>query len=249
MNNFTAHVSANRPSSQLRGEPGSTTTVARFEAFLPPTGERDEGGPIDCVAYGAVADALLTPPFPGGWVVVSGNLKIPKAAKNEQALPPELTASKVWPAVPLGDPSEVTDALNIITLVGRAGLDPEVRYFESGGCVANLRMAVNRRSRDDEPDWFNLAIWGKQAQVAADYVRKGSLLAVVGSLKFDSWTDRASGEERRRPVVLVSRLDLLGSKRDQENAGGEAPRTWGGKTPAFRQGPPAQAPTAGGGMW
>jgi single-strand DNA-binding protein len=66
--------------------------------------------------------------------------------------------------------------VNSITLVGRAGRDPEVRYFESGSMVANLTLAVNRRSSGDEPDWFNLEIWGKQAQVAADYVRKGSLL-------------------------------------------------------------------------
>ena len=57
--------------------------------------------------------------------------------------------------------------VNSVTLVGRAGRDPEVRYFESGSVVANLTIAVNRRSRDDEPDWFNLEIWGKQAQVAA----------------------------------------------------------------------------------
>jgi single-strand DNA-binding protein len=61
-----------------------------------------------------------------------------------------------------------TMGVNSITLVGRAGRDPEVRYFESGSVVANLTLAVNRRSRDDEPDWFNLEIWGKQAQVAAD---------------------------------------------------------------------------------
>ncbi len=110
--------------------------------------------------------------------------------------------------------------VNSVTLVGRAGRDPEVRYFESGSVVANLTMAVNRRSRDDEPDWFNLEIWGKQAQVAADYVRKGSLLGIIGSFKVDSWTDRNSGEERSKPVVRVDRLELLGSKRDAEAAGG-----------------------------
>ena len=60
---------------------------------------------------------------------------------------------------------ELSMGVNSVTLVGRAGRDPEVRYFESGSMVANLTMAVNRRSRDDEPDWFNLEIWGKQAQV------------------------------------------------------------------------------------
>ena len=78
--------------------------------------------------------------------------------------------------------------VNSVTLVGRAGRDPEVRYFESGSMVANLTIAVNRRSRDDEPDWFNLEIWGKQAQVAADYVKKGSLLGIIGSFKLDRWT-------------------------------------------------------------
>ena len=109
-------------------------------------------------------------------------------------------------------------AINSVTLVGRAGRDPEVRYFESGTVVANLTMAVNRRNRNDEPDWFNLEIWGKQAQVAADYVKKGSLIGISGSFKLDSWKDRNTGEERNKPVVRVDRLELLGSKRDSENS-------------------------------
>jgi single-strand DNA-binding protein len=113
-----------------------------------------------------------------------------------------------------------TMGVNSITLVGRAGRDPEVRYFESGSVVANLTLAVNRRSRDEEPDWFNLEIWGKQAQVAADYVRKGALVGIIGSFKLDRWTDRASGEERTKPVIRVDRLELLGSKREAEGGGG-----------------------------
>ena len=108
--------------------------------------------------------------------------------------------------------------INSVTLVGRAGRDPEVRYFESGTVVANLTMAVNRRNREDEPDWFNLEIWGKQAQVAADYVKKGSLIGVTGSFKMDSWKDRNTGEDRNKPVVRVDRLELLGSKKDSENS-------------------------------
>ena len=108
--------------------------------------------------------------------------------------------------------------INSVTLVGRAGRDPEVRYFESGTVVANLTMAVNRRNREDEPDWFNLEIWGKQAQVAADYVKKGSLIGVTGSFKLDSWKDRNTGENRNKPVVRVDRLELLGSRKDAENS-------------------------------
>ena len=79
--------------------------------------------------------------------------------------------------------------INSVTLVGRAGRDPEVKYFESGTVVANLTMAVNRRNRDDEPDWFNLEIWGKQAQVAADHVKKGSLIGITGSFKLEDKND------------------------------------------------------------
>ena len=109
--------------------------------------------------------------------------------------------------------------INSINLVGRAGRDPEVRYFESGSIVANLTLAVNRRSRNEEPDWFNLEIWGKQAQVAADYVKKGSLIGITGSFKLDQWKDKTTGENKSKPVVRVDRLELLGSKKDSFDSG------------------------------
>ena len=107
--------------------------------------------------------------------------------------------------------------INTINLVGRAGREPDVRYFESGSIVANFTLAVNRRSRDEEPDWFNLEIWGKQAQIAADYVKKGSLIGITGSFKIDSWKDKNTGEDRFKPVVRVDRLNLLGSRKESEN--------------------------------
>lgn len=114
-------------------------------------------------------------------------------------------------------------SLNVVTLVGRVGGDPDVRYFESGSVKCRLTLAVNRQTRNsDQPDWFNLELWGKQADVAANYVRKGSLIGVKGSLKFDTWTDKNSGAARSSPVILVDRLQLLGSKRDNEGGGGEA---------------------------
>ncbi len=110
-------------------------------------------------------------------------------------------------------------SLNIVNLVGRVGGDPDVRYFESGSVVCNLSLAVNRVSRNnDEPDWFRLEIWGRTAQVAADYVRKGSLIGISGSLKFESWSDRNTGAQRTSPVIRVNRMDLLGSKRDTDSA-------------------------------
>ena len=107
--------------------------------------------------------------------------------------------------------------INTINLVGRAGREPDVRYFESGSTVANFTLAVNRINRSDEPDWFNLEIWGKQAQIAADYVRKGSLVGITGSFKIDSWKDKNTGEDRFKPVIRVDRLNLLSSRKDTDS--------------------------------
>ena len=105
-------------------------------------------------------------------------------------------------------------SLNLVTLVGRAGRDPDVKYFESGNVVCNFSLAVNRMRRDEEPDWFELEIWGKTAQIAADYVKKGSLIGVTGALKFDHWADRNTGVQRSKPLIRVNKFDLLGSKQD-----------------------------------
>ena len=108
--------------------------------------------------------------------------------------------------------------INTVNLVGRAGREPDVRYFESGSTVANFTIAVNRIGRNDEPDWFNLEIWGKQAQIAADYVKKGSLLGITGSFKIDSWKDKNTGEDRFKPVIRVDRLNLLSSRKETDNS-------------------------------
>ncbi|NET46932.1 single-stranded DNA-binding protein [Okeania sp. SIO2B3] len=106
-------------------------------------------------------------------------------------------------------------SLNVVTLVGRAGRDPEVKYFESGSVVCKFTLAVDRRSkRTDQPDWFDLEMWGKTAEIAADYVRKGKLIGIKGSLKFEYWQDRNTGASRSKPVIRVDQLELLGSKRD-----------------------------------
>lgn len=106
--------------------------------------------------------------------------------------------------------------INVVSLVGRAGRDPEMKYFESGSVRCSLTLAVNRRSkRTDEPDWFDLEIWGKTAEVAGNYVRKGSLIGVKGAIKFDRWTDRNTGEERQKLLIRVDQLELLGGRREE----------------------------------
>jgi single-strand DNA-binding protein len=120
--------------------------------------------------------------------------------------------------------SKVVMSINVVNLVGRAGRDPEVRYFESGSVKCNFTLAVNRpTSKSDEPDWFDLEIWGKTAEIAANYVKKGSLVGIQGALKVETWNDRTSGANRSKPVIKVERLELLGSKRDNNASSGDMP--------------------------
>ncbi|MGD2184434.1 single-stranded DNA-binding protein [Lusitaniella coriacea] len=108
--------------------------------------------------------------------------------------------------------------LNLILLVGRAGADPETRYFESGSCLTKLSLAVDRRQgKDAPPDWFDLEIWGKTAEIAANYVKKGSAIGIQGEFKLDEWTDRNTGTFRSKPVVRVNSLELLGSPNAESN--------------------------------
>ncbi|WP_204103866.1 MULTISPECIES: single-stranded DNA-binding protein [Spirulina sp. CCY15215] len=105
--------------------------------------------------------------------------------------------------------------LNVVHLVGRAGRDTEIKYLDSAKQVANVSIAVNRIGRNAPPDWFNLEMWGKTAEIAANYVKKGSLIGIEGSLKLETWEDRNNSDiTRSKPVIIVNRLHLLGSKRD-----------------------------------
>jgi single-strand DNA-binding protein len=215
------------------------TTTAEGEVTIAGLGEDAPDETIQVTAYGKAADALLTC-ADGQPLRLHGSMSIQKDPNPEIKEARRLfTAEKVCILDNLS-----RQELNSVILIGRAGRDPEARYFESGSVVANFSLAVNRRSRDDEPDWFNLEIWGKQAQVAADYVRKGGLIAVAGSFRVEHWTDRASGEERSKPVIRVDRLELLGSRRDnQEGVEGAADRPAPTARPA-NQPRQAQAPAA-----
>jgi single-strand DNA-binding protein len=190
--------------------PSGDKQLASFNVEISPYKQTDPPMPLQVTAWDALAPDVIANITQDSWVIVAGRLRI------EQGKPPEFQLKDFHRvSMPLD-----RRGVNSVALVGRAGQDPEVRYFESGKVNAKFTLAVNRRSRDDKPDWLPLEIWGNQAQVAADYVRKGSLLAIIGSFKLDRWTDRATGEERSKPVITVDRLELLGSKRDAEGGAG-----------------------------
>lgn len=113
---------------------------------------------------------------------------------------------------------EDTTFFNSVSLVGRAGQDAEMRYFESGTAKAEVNLAVDR-GKDKEgqkiTDWFKVVFWGRQAEIAGEYVKKGSLIGVDGSVEINQWTDEASGEKRSVYFIKASTLRLIGGKKEQ----------------------------------
>jgi len=106
--------------------------------------------------------------------------------------------------------------LNHVVLVGRAGRDPEIRYFESGSSMATFSIAVNRPSKEKKTDWFDIKLWGRQAEVAGEYLRKGGLVGIEGNLDWDTWNDKTTGELQIKPVILGSSMRLLGGRADND---------------------------------
>lgn len=107
--------------------------------------------------------------------------------------------------------------MNSAVIVGRAGQDPEVKYFESGKVKTSFSLAVNRwdpKTKSEVADWFNIEVWDKQAEFAGEYVKKGRLVAVDGRVAVNKWND-ASGEERQRFSIIANNVRLLGSKKDE----------------------------------
>ena len=115
-------------------------------------------------------------------------------------------------------------SVNKVILVGHIGGDPEVKYTPSGTAVVNLTLATNEVRRDKDgndvetTEWHRLVVWGKQAEFAGNYVKKGQLLFVEGRLQTRKWEDR-NGVERRTTEVVTENLTMLGGKK----GGGEPP--------------------------
>lgn len=106
--------------------------------------------------------------------------------------------------------------MNSTVVVGRAGQDAEIKYFESGKIRTTFSLAVNRwdsKTKSEVTDWFNIDVWDKQAEFAGEYIKKGRLVAVDGRIQSNKWKD-ASGEERERYLIVANNVRLLGSKRD-----------------------------------
>jgi single-strand DNA-binding protein len=108
--------------------------------------------------------------------------------------------------------------INKVMLVGRAGQEPEIKYFESGKVKASISVAVRPPYKSEQALWFDLVAWGNQAEVIANYVKKGTQIAITGEFGFDRWADKNSGVMRQKPVITINSIELLGSPRNESTS-------------------------------
>jgi single-strand DNA-binding protein len=162
---------------------------------------------IKCIGFGKIAESIAQLKQ-GQGVVLDGSINITN--KEYNGTKTKVTEFKISALDVVSAPVNI----NSVSIAGRTGSDPEVKYFESGTNKTSVSLAVRRTS--DQTDWFDLEAWGKTAEVMGNYVRKGGLIGISGQLKLEEWTDRNSGELRSKPVISVNQLDLLGSKQERQ---------------------------------
>ena len=110
--------------------------------------------------------------------------------------------------------------VNKVILIGNLGRDPEVRTTPNGQTVASFTLATSRKwkdkdgNRQEQTEWHNIVVWGRQAETAGQYLTKGKQLYVEGRLQTRSWEDRTSGEKRYKTEVVCDNFQMLGGRGD-----------------------------------
>lgn len=108
--------------------------------------------------------------------------------------------------------------LNKVILIGNLGKDPEVRSLPSGQPVATWTMATSRRWRDkngqkqEQTEWHQIVCFGKQAEIAGQYLQKGKQIYVEGRIQTRSWDDRNTGEKKYRTEIVCDSFQMLGQR-------------------------------------
>jgi single-strand DNA-binding protein len=125
---------------------------------------------------------------------------------------------------------------NRVILLGNLTRDPELRYLQSGMAVADIGLAVNDRRKNangewvDETTFVDVTFWGRTAEVAGEYLSKGSPVLIEGRLKLDSW-ETQDGQKRSKLKVVCEKMQMVGPK----GQGGQGGQGGGGPRPAARQ--------------
>jgi single-strand DNA-binding protein len=133
--------------------------------------------------------------------------------------------------------------INKVIIVGNLGGDPETRYMPSGSAVTNLTVATNESWKDkqtgeqkDRTEWHKVAMFNRLAEIAAEYLRKGSQVYIEGKLRTRKWQDK-NGQDRWTTEIIADEMQMLGGR---GGGGGSAPMSSGQQS-----GPSSAPPQAG----
>jgi len=116
--------------------------------------------------------------------------------------------------------------INKVILVGRLGKDPEVRSTPSGTSVAKFSLATDERFTDkngekqERTEWHNVVAWGKLGEICGQYLKKGKLVYIEGSIRTDSWDDKESGQKKYRTEIVARDMKMLDRRGEDEGGGG-----------------------------
>lgn len=144
-------------------------------------------------------------------------------------------------------------SFNKVILLGNLTRDPEVRYTPKGTAVAELGMAINRvytaesGEKREETTFVDVTLWGRTAEIAGEYLKKGRPVFIEGRLQLDTWDDKQTGQKRSKLKVVGEGLQLIGGRPGGGGGGGgdeegsSAPRSSSSSRPAP---PPRPAPSA-----
>jgi single-strand DNA-binding protein len=116
--------------------------------------------------------------------------------------------------------------VNKVILIGNLGRDPEIRSLPSGQPVATFSLATNRRYKDrdgnrqEQTEWHNIVVFGRQAEIAGQYLTKGKQIYVEGRLQTRSWDDKQSGEKKYRTEIVCDTFQMLSGPGEQRGGGG-----------------------------
>ena len=115
----------------------------------------------------------------------------------------------------------MSGSVNRVILVGHLGKDPEIKYTASGMAMAKFSVATSevrkdpQGNRQESTEWHNVVVWGKQAEIAGEYLKKGTLIYLEGRLRTRSWDDPQGGGKRYATDVNADRFTMLGPRQDR----------------------------------
>ena len=117
--------------------------------------------------------------------------------------------------------------VNKVIIIGNLGADPEVRYMPSGGAVTNIRVATSEGWKDkqsgetqERTEWHRIVFFSRLAEIASEYLRKGSKVYIEGSLRTRQWTDQ-NGQERYTTEIRGDSMQMLDSRQQGEQSGND----------------------------